>query len=216
MKRQAFVLSGAGAALAGCAGSALAPNPLIDSAKRPSTQHPMADSDKQLLGSLLLVPYDFVPQDFEVCAGQILPIKTNLALFAVLGIRFGGDGKDTFGLPDMRGKEPIKGLSYLIAMRGIFPTHKKAVERNVVGGDPLLGQLLLVPYVPAYVPPRDWARCDGQLLKIDNYAALYALVGDKFGGDGKTTFALPDLRGHELIKGLTYVIALFGRFPRAR
>jgi microcystin-dependent protein len=73
-----------------------------------------------------------------------------------------------------------------------------------------------VAYVPKYVPPRDWATCDGQLLKINNHAALYSLLGDKFGGDGITTFALPDLRGHEPIKGLTYVIALNGRFPRAR
>lgn len=215
MKRQAFVLGGAGAALAGCAGSALGPNPLVDSAMRPMTGRPLIDSDKQLLGSLLLVPYDFVPQYFEVSAGQILPVKSNLALFALLGSRFGGDGKETFGLPDMRGHEPIKGLSYLIATRGIFPK-RKALDPAYSGIDPLLGQLLVVAYLPKYTPPSGWATCDGQLLKIDNHFALYSLLGTKFGGDGETTFALPDLREHQIIKGLTYVIALAGRFPRVR
>lgn len=43
--------------------------------------------------------------------------------------------------------------------------------------------------------PRDWASCDGQLLPIPQHAALFSLLGTVYGGDGRTTFALPDLRG---------------------
>jgi microcystin-dependent protein len=43
--------------------------------------------------------------------------------------------------------------------------------------------------------PRDWAFCDGQLLPISNNSALFSLLGTLYGGDGRTTFALPDLRG---------------------
>ncbi|MCB9793816.1 MAG: phage tail protein [Alphaproteobacteria bacterium] len=43
--------------------------------------------------------------------------------------------------------------------------------------------------------PRGWAFCDGQLLPISTYTALFSLVGTTYGGDGRTTFALPDLRG---------------------
>lgn len=43
--------------------------------------------------------------------------------------------------------------------------------------------------------PRGWAFCDGQLLAISEYDALFSLVGTLYGGDGRTTFALPDLRG---------------------
>lgn len=213
MKRQAFVLTGAGAVLAGCAGPAMAPNSLVD-----SSMHQVrgaASSDAQLLGSLLLIPYDFVPISFEKSAGQILPIASNPALFTLLGNRFGGDGKKTFGLPDMRGQEPIKGLSYLIATAGIYPSRKAVNTPNQYGIPPLLGQLLLVAYLPKYTPTAGWATCDGQLLKIDKEVALYTLIGNKFGGDGKTTFALPDLRGHEPMKGITYVISLQGRFPTA-
>jgi microcystin-dependent protein len=158
---------------------------------------------------------DFVPLNFEKSAGQILPIASNAALFTLLGDRFGGDGKRTFGLPDMRGHEPIKGLSYLIATAGIYPSRKVVEEPNQYGIPPLLGQLLLVSYLPKYTPPTGWEACDGQLLEIHKEVALYTLLGTKFGGDGKTTFALPDLRGHEPIKGITYVISLQGRFPTA-
>ncbi len=43
--------------------------------------------------------------------------------------------------------------------------------------------------------PRGWAFCDGQLLSIAQNAALFSLLGTSYGGDGQTTFALPDLRG---------------------
>jgi microcystin-dependent protein len=44
-------------------------------------------------------------------------------------------------------------------------------------------------------PPRNWAFCDGQLLAISQNTALFSLFGTTYGGDGQTTFALPDLRG---------------------
>src|SRR3954470_5835692 len=43
--------------------------------------------------------------------------------------------------------------------------------------------------------PRGWAFCDGQLLPISQNMALFSLLGTNFGGDGKSTFALPDLQG---------------------
>ena len=47
--------------------------------------------------------------------------------------------------------------------------------------------------------PRGWAFCDGQLLPINQYQALFSLLGTTYGGDGRTTFALPDLRGRSPI-----------------
>ncbi|NVK66055.1 MAG: phage tail protein [Flavobacteriales bacterium] len=43
--------------------------------------------------------------------------------------------------------------------------------------------------------PRGWAKCEGQLLPISQYTALFSILGTMYGGDGRTTFALPDLRG---------------------
>ena len=49
--------------------------------------------------------------------------------------------------------------------------------------------------------PRGWALCDGQILPINQYQALYSLMGTTYGGDGRTTFALPDLRGRVPLHG---------------
>lgn len=48
-------------------------------------------------------------------------------------------------------------------------------------------------------PPRGWALCDGALLPINNYTAVFSLLGTTFGGDGRTTFGLPDLRGRSIV-----------------
>jgi microcystin-dependent protein len=59
--------------------------------------------------------------------------------------------------------------------------------------------------------PEDWAICNGSLLRINDYQVLYALLGTTYGGDGVTTFALPDLRGRIVVNrgtavsGTTYV-----------
>lgn len=58
--------------------------------------------------------------------------------------------------------------------------------------EPFLGELKLVGF---NFPPRGWAFCDGQLLSIAQNTALFALLGTTYGGNGQTTFALPDLRG---------------------
>lgn len=73
-----------------------------------------------LLGSLLLLPYDFTPEDFDECAGQLLPIKED-ALFKLIGTQFGGNGKTDFALPDLRPHFPIAGVKYYIATKGVSP-----------------------------------------------------------------------------------------------
>lgn len=58
--------------------------------------------------------------------------------------------------------------------------------------DPYIGQIIMVGFT--YAPP-GWAMCDGQLLPIFQNTALFSLLGTTYGGDGRTTFAVPDLRG---------------------
>lgn len=58
--------------------------------------------------------------------------------------------------------------------------------------DPFLGEIILFA---GNFAPRGWAFCDGQLLPISQYSALFSILGTTYGGDGRTTFALPDLRG---------------------
>jgi microcystin-dependent protein len=58
--------------------------------------------------------------------------------------------------------------------------------------EPYLGEIRLFA---GNFAPRGWALCNGQLLPIRQYTALFSLLGVNYGGDGKTTFALPDLQG---------------------
>ncbi len=58
--------------------------------------------------------------------------------------------------------------------------------------EPFIAEIRIFPYSFA---PRGWANCDGQLLPISQNTALFALVGTTFGGDGRTTLGLPNLKG---------------------
>ena len=66
--------------------------------------------------------------------------------------------------------------------------------------------------------PRGWAKCEGQTLSIQQNAALFSLIGTTFGGNGTTTFALPDLRTAAVQfenspQPMCYYIALSGMYP---
>ncbi len=58
--------------------------------------------------------------------------------------------------------------------------------------EPFIGQIIMFG---GNFAPRGWALCDGQLLQISQYSALFSILGTTYGGDGRTTFGLPELRG---------------------
>jgi microcystin-dependent protein len=68
---------------------------------------PSTPAQDRFLGSIIIVSFDFAPKGFAMCNGQLLPINQNQALFALLGTTYGGDGRTTFALPDLRGRAPI-------------------------------------------------------------------------------------------------------------
>lgn len=84
--------------------------------------------------------------------------------------------------------KPTVTMKYIIAADGFFPSRSGGSV-----GLPFLGQVRLFA---GNFAPSGWAAAEGQLLPISQYAALFAVLGTTFGGDGVTTFALPDLRGH--------------------
>jgi microcystin-dependent protein len=74
--------------------------------------------------------------------------------------------------------------NYCIALNGIFPSRSDA--------NPFVSQIELFGFNFA---PVGWAQCNGQLLSISQYTALFSLVGTNFGGNGTSTFGLPNLQG---------------------
>ena len=79
--------------------------------------------------------------------------------------------------------------------------------------EPFLGE---VKYFAGDFAPRTWAFCQGQLLPIAENTALFSILGDAYGGDGRTTFALPrleDLKSVAGRRGVKAIIALEGIYP---
>ncbi len=80
--------------------------------------------------------------------------------------------------------QPWLGVNYIIALQGTFPSRNSS--------DPFLAEIIMFA---GNFAPRGWALCDGQLMAISQYSAVFSLLGTTYGGDGRTVFALPDLRG---------------------
>ena len=76
------------------------------------------------LGELKLWPLTIVPRGWEQCSGQVLQINQNQALFSILGTTYGGDGRTTFALPDLRGRVPIhQGPGFTWGQKGGEESH---------------------------------------------------------------------------------------------
>ena len=59
------------------------------------------------LGEIKIISWNFPPKGWAFCNGQLLPINQNQALFSILGTTYGGDGRVTFGLPNLQGRSPV-------------------------------------------------------------------------------------------------------------
>lgn len=59
------------------------------------------------IGEIIMFGGNFAPRGWALCDGSLLPISQNTALFSILGTTYGGDGRTTFALPDLRGRAPI-------------------------------------------------------------------------------------------------------------
>ena len=75
--------------------------------------------DMYYLGQIVMFAYGFEPRGFVKCDGRLIELGQNDALFALLGGRFGGDGRKDFELPKI--EDPCEGVSYYICIQGIFP-----------------------------------------------------------------------------------------------
>ena len=148
--------------------------------------------------------------------GRKLPVAQHAELFQAIGNVFGGDGRADFALPDLSGRAVIGagkgyGLEYAAVGEKVggtpagVPGLGLACLVNVAGGWPertgdgtAPPTLSLLGQVTAFAGsdiPEGWALADGQRLRIAQFPALYSILGTTYGGDGQTSFLLPDLRG---------------------
>lgn len=170
------------------------------------------------IGEIRMFGFNFAPVGWAFCQGQLLPISQNVALFSLLGTFYGGDGRTTFALPDLRSRVPLgmgqgTGLSnYTIGQAGgtetvtlsvtQLPSHNHAVNASDARDFSLFG-------------PSD--RSDSPAGHVLGRADIYAdapdgttvmnagMIGDT-GGGGPVGIIQPYLT-------LNFCIALFGIFP---
>jgi len=188
-----------------------------------------ADSEVEA-GAIMMFAGNFEIRDWTDCNGQIIEISKNQPLFEVLGTRFGGDGRKTFGLPDLSeaeaearkelglGEGDQKNFRYLI--RNPLPGGSRSPSDD---NKQFLAEIRLTPLTEA---PKGWAFCDGSELEVREYSALYSVIRAFYGGDGKKSFALPNLRaaeaklesaakdgGEPAQNRLRYMICTSGEYP---
>jgi microcystin-dependent protein len=160
------------------------------------------------IGEIRLVPYNFAPKGWALCAGQLLPINQNQALFALLGTTYGGDGRTTFALPDLRGRVPV------------------GAGQPAVGSDYPLGATggqetveLTTPQLPGH---SHHVNASSAAATTKSPASAYPAGGGAYAGarNARMKAAMIGLTGggeeHENRQpylSLNYIIALQGIFP---
>jgi microcystin-dependent protein len=171
-----------------------------------------AQADEPFLGQILIVSFSFAPKGWALCNGQLLPINQNQALFALLGTTFGGDGRQTFALPDLRGRVPIHmgqgpGLQpYTLGERGGQEVVTLTVSQLPAHTHPLLGQSALG--TSASPAGAVWAAQS----RLNVYSA--ASPDTQMGAASiSTSGGSAPYDNHSPYLTVNYVIALVGVFP---
>ena len=162
------------------------------------------------LAEIRIVGFNFVPRGWAFCDGQILPIVQNQSLFALIGTMYGGDGRTTFALPDLRGRVPIH----------VSEKHRQGNKGGVET------QTLSVAEMPAHAHQPGCSREAGNKRSpVGNIPAAEAtgataVYSDKgANADMNAQLSYSDTGGgqaHENMQpwlALNYCIALQGMFP---
>ena len=195
-------------------------------------------------GQIIMFAGNFAPYGTALCNGALLDISSHLDLFGYIGTQYGGDGEQTFALPDLRGRTVIGsgqgaglsnytmgdvvGVASTTLTTNLMPAHVHTFANGVTGStglgnsfnnrqpslamnwfvcisgnsptnpvSPWIGELRLTAGVS---PLGDsWTTSYGQVLPINTFSSLFNLLGVTYGGNGTTTFRLPDIRGRATV-----------------
>ena len=164
------------------------------------------------VGEIRSFGFNFVPRGWAQCNGQLLPISQNTALFSILGTTYGGDGKSTFGLPNLQGIVPMgAGQGPGLTLRDLGET----------GGSETV--TLTTQHIPPHTHPANCNAGNGnQLSPVGNFWAQDVGGSMEYGNAGPSQMASGALgngggdQTHNNLQPyqvLNYCIALQGIFP---
>lgn len=158
------------------------------------------------VGEIQMVGFNFAPRGWAICDGQILPIAQNQSLYSLLGTTYGGDGRTSFALPDLRSRAPLhKGGQHPLGQRGgqedvalsatELPAHTHSARAQDLAADSsdASGNMLAEVGVDIYHTPT-------------NVAAMHSATLQPSGGDQVHDNMQP-------YQTLNFIIALQGLFP---
>ena len=113
------------------------------------------------IGEIKVISFNFPPQGWAFCNGQLLQINQNQALFSILGTTYGGDGRVTFALPNFQGRMPIhQGQGFTLGQRGGEVAHTLTINELPAHNHPALA----APTADAASPSGTvWAPAEGAL-----------------------------------------------------
>lgn len=163
---------------------------------------------EQYIGEIKIVSQPFAPRGWALCNGQLLPIAQNQALFAILGVTYGGNGTTTFALPNLQGRAPLGfGGSYQLGATVGTPT-----------------TTLLITQLPAHNHLLQANSASGNTnAPLNNYFADAGVGDDEYTNLSPNTIMSPSILSAagnnqpvptmQPYLGLTFIVALTGIFP---
>jgi microcystin-dependent protein len=172
------------------------------------------------VGEIRQFPYSFAPHNFAYCAGQLLPIQQNTALFSLLGVNYGGNGTSNFGLPNLQGRAmmhqgngpgltprvvgEVDGAVSVTLLQTEMPTHSHLMTVKVAGAakvtDSGSGNYLSLAMLSTSAP---------QLAYSSDTSSQVSLAATMLGVTGGGT--AHENRQPYLV--IPFCIALYGMFP---
>jgi microcystin-dependent protein len=172
------------------------------------------------LGEIRIVPFNFAPNGWAFCNGQILPISQNTALFSLLGTYYGGNGTSNFGLPNLQGSVAVDygsganltsrslgetgGEQAVTITSSTMPSHVHTIEGSSAnaGHTSPSGNLFAKPPTPPRQPTIDAYKAGALTTPV----TLTNFISPGMGGSQPHNNLQPYLK-------LTYIIALTGIYP---
>jgi microcystin-dependent protein len=163
------------------------------------------------LSEIKMVGFNFAPRGWALCDGQILPISQNQSLYSLLGRNFGGDGRVTYGLPDLRGRTPVG-----------WKKGENLTERKLAQRDGREAVTLTTAQVPAHTHPLQASsgRGDQAALKGHVLASAEGMYRKEqtnpvslSSGSVKTTGGSQPHNNMMPFLAVNFVISLQGAFP---
>jgi len=159
------------------------------------------------LGEVKIISWNFAPKGWAFCNGQLLPINQNQALFSLFGTMYGGDGRTTFALPDLRGRVPIHiGNGHTEGEKSGAAAHtlttaQLPIHVHALNGTSTAGSLIIAAgNLHGTSPSQMYQAPDNNLAPMNS--ASIATVGGSQAHENRQPYLV-----------LNFIVALVGVFP---